>query len=113
MTQWLFRRIWAVNLALQQPLLETDFVRAGRVDFTGLRPNDTIQPTGHALPEEFHQKTFYYDFSNDSETRPVMKRVPSLKKDQEYPIETPKVDVVIMNPPFTSQNNLSEDYGDC
>jgi hypothetical protein len=89
----------AVNLALQQPLLETDFVRIGRADSTKLRPGDVILPTGEALPEEFRQKTLEDTFSSNTPDKPVT-RVPSLKKGKDHPIPLSKVDVVIMNPPL-------------
>jgi hypothetical protein len=39
-----------------------------------------------------------------------VRRIPSLKKGQEHPIHLSVVDVIVMNPPFTSQNNLSPEY---
>lgn len=99
----------AVNLALQQPLLETDFVRIGRADSTRLKPGMEIQTAGEALPEEFRQSRLEDDHAALAKKRNTS-RVPSLKTGSERSIPLTKVDVVIMNPPFTSQNNLAPEY---
>ena len=97
----------AVNLALQQPLLDTDRVRIGRRDSTLLRPGDDIVPASDALAVEFKQTNLGDDFEKRRTSSP---RVPSLKVGDPSTFKLSKVNLVIMNPPFTSQNNLSKDY---
>jgi hypothetical protein len=99
----------AVNLALQQPLLDTDRVRIGRRDSTTLHPGDDVIPAAEALTQEFKQ--FKMDTDYNTESRPVSK-VPSMKEGYSGTFKVSKVNLVIMNPPFTSQNNLSPDYRD-
>jgi hypothetical protein len=97
----------AVNLALQQPLLDTDHVRIGRRDSTLLHPGEDVVPASEALPREFKQFRLEDDFTKES--RPSS-RVPSLREGGSGTFRLSRVNLVIMNPPFTSQNNLSKDY---
>jgi tRNA1(Val) A37 N6-methylase TrmN6 len=99
----------AVNLALQQPLTDTDYVRIGTEDSTRLHPGDTIQPTSDMWPQELTQAKISDNFDEKHLHKKVV-RIPSLSKSKVKPIDLKQVDVVIMNPPFTSQNNLAEDY---
>lgn len=101
----------AVNLALQQPLMDTDYVRIGTEDSTRLHPGDSILPTSELWPEELGQSKISDNFEGVSHESRV-KRIPSLKGSQAKPIHLEQVDVVIMNPPFTSQNNLATEYKD-
>jgi hypothetical protein len=98
----------AVNLALQQPLAETDHVRIGTADSTGKHPGDLISTAEHALPSEFHQATLGHDFDKqDSKKKRGVVRTSS--RDAKA-IELDRVDLVIMNPPFTSWNNMAKAY---
>ena len=99
----------AVNLALQQPLLDTDRVRIGRRDSTVLHPGDEVIPAEEALPEEFKQAKMDDDFEKIAKPSP---KVPGMKEGASGTFKLSKVNLVIMNPPFTSQNNLSPDYRD-
>ncbi len=101
----------AVNLALQQPLMETDYVRIGTEDSTRHRPGDIIQPTSDRWTDELTQAKISHQFSEKNENSQII-RIPSLNKSKAKPIELKQADVVLMNPPFTSQNNLSKDYKD-
>lgn len=100
----------AVNLALQQPLMDTDYVRIGTEDSTRLRPGDTIQPTSDMWAEELTQVEISHKFEPTSSEKGKAVRVPSVSKSRANPIELKLVDTVIMNPPFTSQNNLAKEY---
>lgn len=97
----------AVNLALQQPLTDTDFVRIGRSDSTKLKPGDIIEPTGGSMPDAFLQTQLTGKASKKTKSQ---SRVPSMKAGKLRSIQLSKVNLVIMNPPFTSQNNLSKEY---
>lgn len=100
----------AVNLAVQQPLTDTDYVRIGTEDSTRLHPGDIIHPTSDMWPEELTQAKIFDEFEERPSGKAKVVRVPSLSKSKVNPIDLKQVDVVIMNPPFTSQNNLAKDY---
>jgi len=100
----------AVNLALQQPLTDTDYVRIGTEDSTRLHPGDIINPTSEMWPEELTQAKISDQFDAKPSGKVKVVRIPSLSKSKANSIDLKQVDVVIMNPPFTSQNNLAEDY---
>lgn len=100
----------AVNLALQQPLTDTDYVRIGTEDSTRLHLGDVIQPTSDMWPQELIQAKISDNFDEKHPRKTKVVRIPSLSKSKARPIYMKQVDVVIMNPPFTSQNNLAEDY---
>lgn len=100
----------AVNLALQQPLAETDYVRVGTEDSTRLHPGSAILPTSELWPEEYVQTKIYDSFKSQPSRKTKVQRIPALTKHEPRPIPLDPVDIVIMNPPFTSQNNLSTEY---
>ena len=100
----------SVNLALQQPLLDTDYVRIGRVDSTTLLPGVPVQPSGKSLPQKLLQRKIYDPPGPSERTGTSHQTIPVMKKGLERPFMVNKVDVVIMNPPFTSQNNLAPEY---
>lgn len=102
----------AVNLALQQPLADTDYVRIGTEDSTRLHPQDTIHPTSELWPEELTQTRIDDDFQPSKKSQSSRRRIPALTKQEARPIQLGPVDIVIMNPPFTSQNNLATGYKD-
>ncbi len=87
----------AVNLALQQPLLETDYVRIGRADSTLLHPKDIIKPPSESMQYESKQTRILDDFSKKGSSAA---RIPSMKEGHAEPITLSKVDLVIMNPPI-------------
>jgi hypothetical protein len=60
--------------------------------------------------EELTQVKISHKFEKKSEEKGKAIRIPNLSKSKAIPIELKQVDVVIMNPPFTSQNNLSKEY---
>jgi type I restriction-modification system DNA methylase subunit len=100
----------AVNLALQQPLLETDHVRIGTIDSTLLRPGATVPTTGEALPTEFRQATLETDFKKiktKARTRTV-----KMTRSEAKGFTVNSVDTIIMNPPFTSWDNMDPEYRD-
>jgi hypothetical protein len=99
----------AVNLALQEPLLDTDYVRIARADSTSLMPGHTVVPVGESLPGDFRQQTLF-DSSDRRKTSTKRSRIPTLRQGRSSSFVLDPVDVVIMNPPFTSQNNMSPEY---
>lgn len=100
----------AVNLALQQPLVETDHVRIGTVDSTTKHPGDLVRPTEAALPREFQQANLEHTFGVSGAT----KKKGAVKTSQAEPkaFRIDPVDLVIMNPPFTSWDNMGASYRD-
>ena len=100
----------AVNLAIQQPLKETDHVRIGTTDSTLLRPRSIVPTTGEALPSEFHQTTLEADFDNLE--IPARTRTVRMRRSEARGFAVNHVDVVIMNPPFTSWDNMDSRYRD-
>jgi hypothetical protein len=100
----------AVNLALQEPLLETDHVRIGTTDSTRLRPGDEVVPTEEALPTELQQGTLLDAYG--VKRRRTAKGPVRMRDREARPIKLRKVDLVIMNPPFTSRDNMAKNYRD-
>ncbi|EQD57633.1 N-6 DNA Methylase family, partial [mine drainage metagenome] len=72
----------AVNLALQQPLLETDYLRIGSIDSTTLRdpgnPGSLVPAAGDALPSELVQARLDAEFG--SKTKSKRERVISVSR---------------------------------
>jgi hypothetical protein len=100
----------AVNLALQQPLVETTHVRIGVADSTSKKPGSVVEPTETYLPREMKQGRLDREYTG--ETRRGRPRVVSMSEHAASPINLEKVDLVIMNPPFTSWHNMSDTYRD-
>lgn len=104
----------AVNLALQQPLMETDYVRVGAIDSTTLHDPGTagslVPGAGDALPSEFVQSRLDAEFA--SKYRPRRQRAVAVSRaaPKEFTVELQ--DLVMMNPPFTSRDNMSPSYRD-
>jgi len=102
----------AVNLALQQPLLETDYVRVGSIDSTTLHdpggPGSVVPMTGDALPSELVQSRLDAVFG----ARPKSKRERAIAVSRAGPKELSVglQDLVMMNPPFTSRDNMTAGY---
>lgn len=104
----------AVNLALQQPLLETDYVRIGSIDSTTLRNPGTaaslVPGAGDALPSELIQSRLDAEFA--SKARPKRERVVAVSRAAPKEFTVDFQDLVMMNPPFTSRDNMSPSYRD-
>ena len=100
----------AVNLALQQPLFETNHVRIGTIDSTSLRPGSVIPTTGESLPSEFRQTDLATEFHTIKRYKGSRRRVIKMGRKEVHGFEIGHVDLVIMNPPFTSWDNMDSDY---
>ncbi|EQD61586.1 N-6 DNA Methylase, partial [mine drainage metagenome] len=104
----------AVNLALQQPLLETDYLRIGSIDSTTLRdpgnPGSLVPAAGDALPSELVQARLDAEFG--SKTKSKRERVISVSRAAPKEFTVGLQDLVMMNPPFTSRDNMSANYRD-
>lgn len=98
----------AVNLALQQPLFATDHVQIGTTDSTLLHLGDEVPTTGEALPAEFQQAKLTGDFGPARKS--TRNRVVSLRRGAARSFKVGYQDVVIMNPPFTSRDNMASEY---
>lgn len=99
-----------VNLASQQPLVKTEHVRIATTDSTIRKPGDSIPGAQEALPHEFLQA----DLSSDFEAKTPKKSRGAVRssRGKEPLIELGDVDLVIMNPPFTSWDNMGKIYRD-
>jgi hypothetical protein len=100
----------AVNLALQRPLFETDHVRIGTIDSTSLRPGSIIPTTGESLPSEFKQTDLIAEFPISKVKQGSRKRTIKMGRKEAHDFRVGQVDIVIMNPPFTSWDNMDLDY---
>lgn len=100
----------AVNLALEQPLTKTTHVRIATYDSTLLSPGMTVDPSIRAAPTSLKQTQLRDDFesmsSSDEGTRGPVKT----SKGGIDEIELERVNTVIMNPPFTSYDNMAAEY---
>jgi len=99
----------AVNLALQQPLLETNHVRIGTRDSTSLQPGSYVPTTEGSLPSEFRQSTLE-TINHEKLTKKLRTRVVKMGQSEARGFSIGQVDLVIMNPPFTSWDNMDSDY---
>jgi N-6 DNA Methylase len=111
----------AVNLALQQPLVETEHVRIGLADSTTKRPPGraadrvpgspltVINPTETIVSREIRQAVLDQP-AGVSKPRRRQRRVVQISSRDARPIPLEAVDLVIMNPPFTSWDNMGESY---
>jgi type I restriction-modification system DNA methylase subunit len=102
----------AVNLALLAPAVETDNVRIAIEDSTKLRPGDTIEPVREVLKEAFKSRrlTDYLDDFQIKKSERTDAGAVTISGKPAKPLRLEKVDVIIMNPPFTSCDNLPSDY---
>lgn len=100
----------AVNLALQQPLMNTDHVRIATTDSTSLAPGKVVEATEDVLPSGLRTATLEDDFTAGRSPR---KRGPvGMRGAPVRAFTVDQVDLVIMNPPFTSWYNMQESYRD-
>ena len=104
----------AINLALQAPLYETNNVQIAIDDSTQYRPGDAIDSVRQTFKEAFTTRriTDYVEeggkstqYHRETSQRGVIKLGTGTNRIQLQP-----VDVVIMNPPFTSNDNLPAEY---
>ncbi len=98
----------AVNLALQQPLLETDYVRIGSTDSTTLHdpgsPESRVPMSGDALPSELVQARLDGDFAR--KPRSKRERAVAISRTGPKEFSVGIQDLVLMNPPFTTRDNI-------
>lgn len=97
-----------VNLASQKPLQETEHVRLATTDSTVRKPGDVIPAAQEALPHEFLQAKLIDDFRKTGKKKAGGAVRASRKK--EATVEMRPVKLVIMNPPFTSWDNMGPIY---
>jgi hypothetical protein len=98
----------AVNLALQSPLQDTEHVRIGTCDSTRQYPGTPIAEA-LPLPWELKQVTLL-EKPKTSQQRKKIKGPVKVSDSQVSPFVLDRVDLVIMNPPFTSYDNMTPDY---
>lgn len=92
-----------IHLALQAPLYDTDQTNIGIMDSTKLEPGDTIEPLDFVLPSAGGQRELT-DYTGEQEEVESGSVGPD-QTGQEMELE--KVDVVMMNPPFTKGNSIA------
>lgn len=103
----------AVQLLLQEPLYYSDALRIGTVDSTQVEVDTRIKPLGDTIREAFRQRKLDnfergpHDISPVELIRTGAVALSSVKKDG---FKLGPVDVVIMNPPFTSSRRLPSNY---
>jgi type I restriction-modification system DNA methylase subunit len=103
----------AIHLSLQAPLYTTDFVRVAIQDSTSLRPEMIISPAQEVLKEAFKQRKItesYRKPTNESNEKVSVGIVELSEHSTSKPIELSKVDLVIMNPPFTRFQRIPSAY---
>ncbi|MHA1728521.1 MAG: Eco57I restriction-modification methylase domain-containing protein [Promethearchaeota archaeon] len=103
-----------INLSLQSPVSYTNKVNIGTEDATRLKPGDIIYPTFRTLKQYITKNKKISDFMGDNlkKTKKRKKIIPkgaiSMDGKKPSPIHLLKYDLVIMNPPFTKNENLSK-----
>lgn len=102
----------AVHLSLQAPLYTTDFVRVAIQDSTSLKPNMTITTAQEVLKDAFKQRRIIEDYSatRKQKEKTVIGAVNLSEQTNSRPIQLSKVDLVIMNPPFTRFQRIPPEY---
>jgi len=102
----------AVHLSLQAPLYTTDYVRVAIQDSTALRPGETIATAHEVLKEAFKQRKITEDFTKRVEAKhKIVSGIVNLaEQGNERPVQLGKVDLVIMNPPFTRFQRVPPEY---
>jgi hypothetical protein len=115
-----------IHLALEQPAYQTEKVQIGIDDSTKLEPGMSISPIEQVLPESAGgQQDLSLDWESaeqrnetgtdlvEKEYEKVEKGSVGLTEELQDTIELEKVDLVIMNPPFSRQESVSrfsDDY---
>lgn len=103
-----------IHLALEQPAYQTNQVRIGIADSTRLRPGETLAPLDFVLPESMKGQTDLFEPQSDVDKWVEAGSI-SPEGMAQKGIELEKVDVVIMNPPYSRQESVSTfgtDYKD-
>ncbi len=101
----------AINLALLEPLYETNYVRVAIEDSTELQPGDELQAVREQLKSAFKNAKITDWLQDKTPKKPKTTRgVVNIKVDLKRQMKLDKVDVIIMNPPFTSCDNLPLEY---
>jgi hypothetical protein len=97
----------ACHLALQSPQYFTNRVRVAIWDSTDLKPGRII-PSAAGLRRVLEGQTYLDSFMPVAERR--TKGAVEVGEGEAYNIELTPCDVVIMNPPFTRQERIPEEY---
>jgi hypothetical protein len=102
-----------IHLALEAPAYETDKVQIGIEDATKLQPGKTISPISQVLPESIEGQQSLDKFHRDMdenwvEEEKVERGAVNLTAMPQQEIEIGESDVVIMNPPFSRQETVSQ-----
>lgn len=103
----------AVNLALLGLPYKSDVLRIAIGDSTKRKPGDKIEPAREVLKEAFKSRTLSDYLTTDvvqAKNSKVHAGTVALHDKGAKPIVLEKADVVIMNPPFTSCDNLPAEY---
>lgn len=95
-----------VQLALKNPTYLTDRVRIGVRDSTGLNPGDTIKVLQRVMPRG---QQVLSAFAEDNKGKSLVREGALSSKGAGQEFKVSKVDVVIMNPPFTRQEKIPHD----
>ena len=97
----------ACNLSLQSPQFFTDKINIAVWDSTDLQPDKTIPSVSNIETMLIGQQLLnVYDDENSKRKKGVVR----IGDENSSNIELKKIDVVIMNPPFTRQERLPESY---
>jgi len=104
-----------VHLSLQEPLYETERVRIAVWDSTELNPRQSIPAISRELKESYKQPTLDAILKQGAVPMPAKdafmeKGAVTLDKVGGEEIALEKLDVVIMNPPFTRQERIPQKY---
>lgn len=91
----------AVQLALKQPTYLSNFVRIGVEDSLPLYPNFIIEPLNKTVSEEQ---------SEISHSQTIGAKGAISKRGAGTKFELSKVNVILMNPPFTRKQRISKQY---
>lgn len=102
----------AVNLALLGLPHKSDILRIAIGDSTKRKPGDTIEPAREVLKEAFKSRTLADYLANNVQPKKSKVQAGAVALDDKgaQAILLEKADVVIMNPPFTSCDNLPQEY---
>jgi hypothetical protein len=99
----------AVNLALLGLPNQADNIRIAIDDSTLHWPGDKIEPAREVLKETF-QPRLLTEYTDEKSRNKIKMGAVTLHDKDAKPINLENVDLVIMNPPFTSCDNLPSDY---
>jgi type I restriction-modification system DNA methylase subunit len=99
-------------LALLGLPYKSDILRIAIGDSTKRKPGDKIEPAREVLKEAFKSRTLSDYLANAIQPKKSKVQAGAVALDEKgaKPILLEKADVVIMNPPFTSCDNLPQEY---